>query len=78
MPMLLIRRKAHKMGKVASPSSGRLLDVLVPIVPIPYLSNVVVIRSKGVIGTFKRIYARKSLNPLGMDMGTRRFLCAKK
>ena len=52
--------------------------MLIPIVPIPYLFNVVVIRSKGVIGTFKRIYARKSFNRLGTGMGTRRYLCAKK
>ena len=77
MPMLLIKGKAHSLGKVASPSTGRLLCMLVPIVPIPYLFKVVVIRSKGIIGTFKRVYARKSLNRLGMDMGTRRFLCVK-
>lgn len=78
MPICLIGGQAHKKGKVASPSSSRLLDVLVPIVPITYLLNVVVIRSKGVIGTFKRIYARKSFNRLGTGMGTRRYLCAKK
>lgn len=77
MPMLLIKGKAHSLGKVASPSAGRLLSVLVPIVPIPYLFEVLVISSKGVIGTFKHVYARKSLNRLGMDMGTRRFLCVK-
>ena len=77
MPMLLIKGKAHSLGKVASPSAGRLLGVLVPVVPIPYLFKVVVIRSKGIIGTFKRVYARKSLNRLGMDMGTRRYLCVK-
>lgn len=77
MPIQLINSKAHKLGKVASPSFGRVLDVLVPIVPISYLFNVVVIRSKGVIGTYKRIYARKSFNRLGIDMGTRRFLCEK-
>lgn len=77
MPMLLIKDKAHSLGKVASPSAGRLLAVIVPIVPIPYLFKVVIIRSKGVIGTFKHVYARKSLNRLGIDMGTRRFLCVK-
>lgn len=77
MPTLLTKDKAHSLGKVASPSTGRLLSMLIPIVPIPYLFKVVVIRSKGVIGTFKRVYARKSLNRLGMDMGTRRFLCVK-
>ena len=77
MPMLLIKGKAQNLGKGASPSAGRLIGVLVPIVPIPYLFKVVVIRSKGVIGTFKRVYARKSFNRLGMDMGTRRYLCAK-
>lgn len=77
MPMLLINGKAQNLGKGASPSTGRLLSMLVPIVPIPYLFKVIVIRSKGVIGTFKCVYARKSLNRLGMDMGTRRFLCVK-
>jgi hypothetical protein len=77
MPICLIGCQAHKMGKVASPSSSRLLDVLVPIVPITYLLNVVVIRSKGILDTYKRIYTRKSLNCLGTVMGTRRFLCAK-
>jgi len=77
MPVKLIRSKARKMGKVASPSSVRVQGVLVPIVPITHLLNVVVISSKGVIGTYKRIYARKSFNCLGIDMGTRRFLCVK-
>ena len=77
MPIMLIRRKAHMMGKVASPSTGRVLAMLVPIVPIPCLFNVVVIRSKEVLGTYKRIYTRKSLNCLGTVMGTRGFLCAK-
>ena len=77
MPMLLIKGKAQNLGKGASISSGKLQGVFVPIVPIPYLFKVVVIRSKGVIGTFKRVYARKSFNRLGMDMGTRRYLCAK-
>ena len=77
MPMLLIRSKAHKMGKVASPLFTGLLSVLVPIVPITHLFNIVVIRNKEVIGTFKRVYARKSFNRLGMDMGIRRFLCAR-
>lgn len=77
MPIMLIRRKAHTMGKVASLLSGRVLAMLVPIVPIPYLFNVGVLRSKGVLGTYKRIYARKSTNRLGTVMGTRRFLCEK-
>jgi len=77
MPIKLIGGKAHRMGKVASPSSVKVQGVLVPIVPITHLFNVVVIRSKGVIGTNKRIYARKSFNCLGMDMGTRRLLCVK-
>jgi len=71
--MLLIKGKAHRLGKVASPSAGRLKGVFVPIVPISYLIKVVVIISKGVIGTYKRVYARKSLNRLGIEMGTRRF-----
>jgi len=65
-----MKGKAHYLGKGASSLSGRFLGVLVPIVPISYLFKVVVIRSKGVIGTLKRVYARKSLNRLGMDMGT--------
>lgn len=73
MPIKLIRGKARKMGKVASPSSVKVQGVLVPIVPITHLFNIVVISSKGVIGTNQRIYARKSFNCLGMDMGTRRF-----
>ena len=78
MPIELITNKAQKMGKVASPSSAGLLAVPVPIVPITHLFNVVVISNKGYIGTHTRIYARNSLNRLGMDMGTRRFLCARK
>lgn len=77
MPMLLIRSKAHKVGKVASPLPARLLSMLVPIVPITHLFNIVIIRNKGVIGTYKRVYARKSFNRLGMDMGIRRFLCKR-
>lgn len=77
MPMLLINDKAHKVGKVASPLFTGLLSVLVPIVPITHLFNIVVIRNKGVIGTYKRVYVRKSFNCLGIDMGTRRFLCAR-
>lgn len=77
MPIKLISSKAREMGKVASPSSVRVQGVLVPIVPITHLLNVVVISSKGVIGTYKRIYARKSFKCLGIDMGTRRFLCVK-
>lgn len=77
MPIKLIGSKARKMGKVASPSSARVQGMLVPIVPIIHLFKVVVISSKGVIGTYKRIYARKSFNCLGIDMGTRRFLCVK-
>jgi hypothetical protein len=78
MPIGFNNGRAQGMGKVASHSYSRLLAMLIPIVPIPYLFNVVVIRSKGVIGTFKRIYARKSFNRLGTGMGTRRYLCAKK
>lgn len=78
MPILLINGKAHRMGKVASPLSGRLLSLLVPIVPKTYLFNVVVISNKEVMGMCKCVYTRKSLNHLGMNMGTRRFLCAKK
>lgn len=77
MPIELICSKARKMGKVASPSSARVQGMLVPIVPITHLFNVVDISSKGVIGTYKRIYTRKSFNRLGIDMGTRRFLCVK-
>ena len=77
MPIKLISRKAHKVGKVASPLSTGLLAVFVPIVPITHLFNVVVIRNKEVIGTYKRIYARNSLKRLGMNIGTRRFLCAR-
>jgi len=73
MPIELIEDMAHMMGKVASPSHTRVQGVLVPIVPITHLFNVVVISSGGVIGTVKRIYARKSFNCLGIDMGTGRF-----
>ena len=73
MPMLPITNKAQQVGKVASPLSTGLFALLVPIVPITHLFNVVVISSKGVIGTNQRIYARKSFNCLGIDMGTRRF-----
>ena len=73
MPMKLIGGKAHTMGKDASREFSRVQSVLVPIVPIAHLFNAVVISSKGVIGTNKRIYARKSFNCLGIDMGTRRF-----
>lgn len=71
--MKLIWGKARVIGKVASPSSVKVQGMLVPIVPITHLFNVVVISSKGVIGTNKRIYARKSFNCLGIDTGTRRF-----
>lgn len=74
MPIQLISNKAHKMGKVASPSSTGFLALPVPIVPKTHLFNVVVISNKGYIGTHKHVYARKSLKRLGMDMGTRRFL----
>lgn len=77
MPMMPITSKAHKVGKVASPLFSRLLTVLVPIVPITHLFNVVVISNKEVIGTYMRVYARNSLKRLGMNIGTRRFLCAR-
>lgn len=77
MPIKLISSKARKMSKVASPSSARVQGMLVPIVPITHLFNVVVISNKDVIGTHIRVYARNSLNRLGMNMGTRRLLCAR-
>ena len=77
MPIGLNNGRAQGMSKVASHSYSRLLTMPIPIVPITSLFNVVVIRSKGVLGTYKRIYTRKSLNRLGTVMGTRRFLCAK-
>lgn len=78
MPICLINSKAREMGKVASPSTKLIPTVFVLIVPITHILNVVVIRNKGVMGMYKRLYARKSLNRLGIDMGTRRFLCTKK
>ena len=77
MPIKLKSSKARKLGKVASPSYARVQGMLVPIVPITHLFNIVVISSKGVIGTYKCVYARKSFNCLGIDMGTRRFLCER-
>jgi hypothetical protein len=74
MPIQIISNKAHKMGKVASPSSTGFLALSIPIVPITHLFNVVVIGNKGYMGTDRRVYARNSLKRLGMDMGTRRFL----
>jgi hypothetical protein len=78
MPIKPICSKARTVGKVASPPSERVVAMLVPIVPIIHLFNVVGIRNIGVIGTYKRVYARKSLKCLGIAMGTRGFLCAKK
>lgn len=77
MPIQLIDGKARKVGKVASPSSAGIFAVLVPIVPITYLFNVVVISNKGYMGMSKRVCTRKSLKCLGMNMGTRRFLCGR-
>ena len=77
MPTCLISSKARKMGKVASPTTKLIPTVFVPIVPITYLFNVVVIRNKRVMGMYKCIYARRSLNHLGTVMGTRRLSCAK-
>lgn len=69
--------KPHTMGRFASPLFTSLLALSVPIVPKNHLLNVVVISNKGIMGTCKRVYARKSLKCLGTDMGTRRFLCAR-
>lgn len=69
--------KFQTIGRVASPLFASLLALPVPIVPIIHLLNVVVISNKGVMGTHKRVYARKSLKCLGTNIGTRRFLCAR-
>ena len=78
MPTCISSSKAQRKGKVASPTTKRIPTVFVPIVPITYLFNVVVIRNKGVMGMYKCIYARKSLNHLSTAMGTRRLLCVKR
>lgn len=78
MPIMPIRVKAHRMGKVASPSYACALPVFIPIVPIIYLLNVVVIRKREETGTSRCIYARNRLNRLGTAMGTRSFICEKK
>ena len=73
MPIVPIVPMQKSVGTVASPWYGKLLALPVPIVPIILLLNVVVIGNKEVMGTYKRVYARKSLNRLGIEMGTRRF-----
>jgi len=78
MPSIPSMPKLRPIGRVASPLFTSLLAVPVPIVPITHLLNVVVISNKGIMGMHKRVYARKSFKCLGMDMGTRRFLCARK
>lgn len=86
---MIIQLKEHKpimpslpttqaIGKNGSTLFTGLLALPVPIVPITHLFNVVVIRNKGVIGTYRCVYARESLSRLGMDIGTRRLLCARK
>ena len=77
MPIVPIVLKFQAIGRVASPLFTSLLALPVPIVPIIHLLNVVVISNKGVMGTYKRVYARKSLKCLGTNIGTRRFLCVR-
>lgn len=77
MPIVPIVPKFQTIGRAASPLFTSLLALPVPIVPIIHLLNIVVISNKGIMGTFKRVYARKSLKCLGTDIGTRKFLCAK-
>lgn len=76
-PIMPSLPKTQVMGKNGSPLFTSLLALPVPIVPITHLFNVVVISNKGVIGMYKRVYARKSLNSLGIDIGTTRLLCAR-
>jgi hypothetical protein len=77
LPIMPTVPMIQTIGKNGSILFSSHLALPVPIVPKTYLLNVVVISSKEVIGTYKRIYARKSFNCLGIDMGTRRFLCVK-
>lgn len=72
MPIVPIVPSLRVIGTVASLLITYLLALSVPIVPINHLINVVGIRNKGVIGTDRRVYARKSLKCLGTDIGTRR------
>jgi len=77
MPIVPIVPKFQTIGRVTNPLFVSLLALSVPIVPIIHLLNVVVISNKGVMGTYKRVYARKSLKCLGTYIGTRRFSCVR-
>lgn len=65
------------IGRTGSPLISMQPALPVPIVPIIHLLSVVVISNKGITGMYMRICARKSFKPLGIDMGTWRFLCAR-
>jgi hypothetical protein len=77
MPIIPSMPNFQSIGRKANTLFTSLLAMLVPIVPITHLLNVVVMSNKGIMGMHKHVYARKSFKCLGMDMGTRRFLCAR-
>lgn len=70
-PMLLNLPSALTNGKSQKPCGHYLSTLFVPIVPITHLLKAIAISNKGKLGMYKRIYARKSFNPLGIAMSTR-------
>lgn len=78
MPIVPAAQTARIMGKVESPFCTSLLALPIPIVPLSYLLNAVVIGNKGVIGTYKRVYTRKELWPWERNIGTKDFMREKK
>ncbi len=71
-PMLLNLPTAQSNGKSQKPCGRCLSTLLVPIVPKTHLLKAIAISNEGKLGMYKHIYARKSFNPLGIAMSTRR------
>lgn len=65
MPIVPVMPMPQAFGKVASPLFTDRFALPVPIVPINPLLKAVAISNKEVIGTDRRLYARKEFETLG-------------
>lgn len=77
MPIVLCNTLAQTIGIVASPLYTSLLAVPVPIVPISYLLNVVVIDKKVEMGMEAPVYAHREFGLWAWHIGTGGFMREK-
>lgn len=77
MPIVPCNTQAQTIGKVASPLYTSLLALPVPIVPMPYLLNAVVIDKKVEIGMKAPVYARREFCAWAWHFGTGGFMGEK-